>query len=65
MPYVSIKALEGLLSTEEKKLLINRITDTIVAIKGEEVRSGIWVTVEDVPSGAWGIGGKILEKKPE
>ena len=63
MPFVSVKALEGFLSTEEKQRLIKEITDSVVAIKGEVVRDGTWVTVEDVPSGAWGIGGKILEKK--
>lgn len=65
MPFVSVKALEGLFSVEEKQQLIEQITDLVGAVKGDEVRNGTWVTVEEVPSGAWGVGGRILEKKVE
>ena len=64
MPFVNVKALEGFLSLQEKQRLIKEITDVVVAIKGEDVRNGVWVAVEDVSSGAWGIGGEILVKKP-
>jgi 4-oxalocrotonate tautomerase len=32
----------------------------MVAIKGENMRSVTWVTVEDVRSGDWGIGGQAM-----
>jgi 4-oxalocrotonate tautomerase len=32
----------------------------MVAIEGENLRGVTWVTIEEVRSGSWGIGGKAL-----
>ena len=40
--------------------MIENITDTMVAIEGENMRSVTWVVVEEVESGDWGIGGKAI-----
>ena len=32
----------------------------MVSVKGEVVRQFVWVVVEEVKSGDWGIGGKAL-----
>lgn len=58
MPLVQIKGIEGYLSLEQKQELIQRVTDAVVAVEGEGVRSVTWVIVEDVPSGAWGVAGQ-------
>jgi 4-oxalocrotonate tautomerase len=60
MPFVEIKLLEEVFSVDEKLELIERCTDAIVAIKGENIRPVTWVVVEDVKSGDWGIGGQGL-----
>jgi 4-oxalocrotonate tautomerase len=39
---------------------VARLTDTMVAIEGEALRSVTWVVVEEVTSGDWGIGGQTL-----
>jgi hypothetical protein len=36
------------------------LTEAMVAIEGENMRSVTWVMVEEVKSGDWGIGGKPL-----
>jgi 4-oxalocrotonate tautomerase len=60
MPLVNVKVLEGVFSPEQKKALIKGMTDVIVAAKGENLRQVIWVVIEEVKSGEWGIGGKPL-----
>jgi 4-oxalocrotonate tautomerase len=60
MPLIQVKMIEDVFTPEEKKDLIAKLTDAIVAIKGENVRPVTWVTIEDVRSGDWGIGGQSL-----
>jgi 4-oxalocrotonate tautomerase len=40
--------------------MIRKLTDTMVSIEGDNLRSVTWVTVEEVKSGNWGIGGRSL-----
>jgi 4-oxalocrotonate tautomerase len=60
MPLVQIKGVAGYLSAEEKQTLIKRVTDAVVSVEGEALRPVTWVIVEDVASGAWGVGGDIV-----
>ena len=54
---VEIKGVEGYLSIEQKQELIEKVTGAVVSVEGEKVRPVIWVIVEDVNSGEWGVGG--------
>lgn len=58
MPLVQIKGVSGFLSIEQKQELIRRVTDAVVSVEGEGLRTVTWVLVEDVPSGTWGVGGR-------
>lgn len=58
MPLVQIKGIAGYLSLEQKQQLIQKVTDAVVSVEGEGLRSVTWVIVEDVSSGAWGVGGQ-------
>jgi len=60
MPLIEVKTIENVFTPDEKKQLITRLTDAMVAIKGESVRPVTWVTIEDVRSGEWGIGGQAM-----
>ena len=60
MPLVDIHVIEGVFNTADKEKMISKVTDTMVAIEGENMRGVTWVRVHDVPSGQWGIGGKAL-----
>jgi len=60
MPLVQVKVIEGVFSDAQKKAMIERLTDAMVTIEGENMRQVTWVTIEDVKSGEWGIGGKAL-----
>ena len=58
MPFVNIKLIEGVLTDEQKKEMIQKVTDAMVSIEGENLRPVTWVVLEEVKSGDWGIGGK-------
>jgi 4-oxalocrotonate tautomerase len=70
MPLANIKLIEGVMSPEAKKQLIQGVTDAIVAVEGDQIRDKTVVIVEEAKSGDWGIGGtpvttsqvKALEK---
>jgi 4-oxalocrotonate tautomerase len=60
MPLVNVKLIEGVFSDPQKREIIEKLTETMVEIEGENMRPVTWVVVEEVKSGDWGIGGKPL-----
>jgi len=60
MPLITLRTLEGLLTPEQKKTMIERLTDAALSVEGAAFRSVAWVIIEEIPSGAWGIGGQTL-----
>jgi 4-oxalocrotonate tautomerase len=60
MPFINVKLIENVFTPEQKREIVERLTDTMVAIEGENMRSVTWVVVEEVGSGDWGIGGTPL-----
>lgn len=59
MPLVQIRGMEGYLNDEQKKEMIQKVTDAVVSVEGEGLRSVTWVLYEDVPAGHWGVGGEF------
>jgi 4-oxalocrotonate tautomerase len=60
MPFVNVKVIEGVFDTDQKREIVERLTDTMVAIEGDAMRDVTWVVLEEVKSGDWAIGGKAL-----
>ena len=60
MPYVAVKLIEGVFDANQKQEMLTKLTETMVDIEGEAMRPVTWVTIEEVPSGEWSIGGKAL-----
>jgi 4-oxalocrotonate tautomerase len=60
MPLIQVKLIENVFSVEQKGEIIERLTDAMVEIEGENMRPVTWVTIEEVSSGDWGIGGNAL-----
>ena len=60
MPLLNVKLLEGVFTAVQKQEMIRKLTDTMVSIEGENMRSVTWVVIEEVKSGEWGIGGNPL-----
>jgi 4-oxalocrotonate tautomerase len=60
MPLITFQTLENVLTPEQKKQIIAKITDAVIAIEGESVRDVTWVKIEEVREGCWGVGGHAL-----
>src|SRR5215213_1880356 len=60
MPLVNVKVIEGVFDDAQKHAMIEKLTDTMVEIEGENMRGVTWVVVEEVKSGDWGIRGQSL-----
>ena len=60
MPLVNVKLIEGVFDDDQKHAMIEKLTDTMVEIEGENMRGVTWVVFEEVKSGDWGLGGQAL-----
>jgi 4-oxalocrotonate tautomerase len=60
MPLIQVKVVENVLSSAQKQELIERLTDAMVDVEGENMRPLTLVTIEDVASGGWGVGGNAM-----
>ena len=58
MPLITVKLIEDVFTSDQKREIVERLTDAMVSIEGENMRSLTWVVVEEVASGDWGMGGK-------
>lgn len=65
MPFTTVKVIEGVFSKEQKKQLIEKITEAMIEVEGEAMRDLTWVVIEEVKQGDWAIGGKIPTPKPK
>jgi 4-oxalocrotonate tautomerase len=57
---VRINVIENVFTSEQKREMITKVTDAMVAIEGEAMRSVTWVIIDEIKEGDWGIGGQGL-----
>jgi 4-oxalocrotonate tautomerase len=60
MPLITVKVIEDVFTPEQKAEIIEKLTDAMVAIEGENLRDYTLVLIEDVKQGDWSVGGKPL-----
>ena len=60
MPLINVKVIEGVFDADDKRQIVEGVTEAMVAVEGENMRGVTWVVVEEVHSGDWGIGGTPL-----
>jgi len=60
MPLINVKVIDGVFSDEQKGEIAERLTDAMVSVEGERMRSVTWCVIETVPSGDWAIGGNRI-----
>jgi 4-oxalocrotonate tautomerase len=60
MPLIQVKLVAGVFTAHQKQDIIERLTEAMVAIEGEETRSVTWCLVEEIASGEWGIDGQAV-----
>jgi 4-oxalocrotonate tautomerase len=61
MPLVTIDVIKGVFSMEQKRALIDKVTDAMIEVEGEELRPVTWVRIQEFEGGDWAIGGKMLK----
>ena len=60
MPLINVKLIENVFTPRQKAEIIQKLTDAMVEIEGENLREVTIVLIEDLKEGDWGIGGKAL-----
>lgn len=60
MPLVTIDLIEGVFTPEQKKSMIQHVTDAMLAVEGEAMRQVTWVKIHEVNQNEWAIGGQPL-----
>jgi 4-oxalocrotonate tautomerase len=60
VPLINVKLIEDVFSDAQKREIIEKLTDAMVSIEGENMRSVTWCVVEEVKSGDWGIAGQAM-----
>ena len=60
MPLINVKVIENVFTPQQKRDVVERLTEAMVSIEGENMRGVTWVIVEEGKSGQWGIGGGAL-----
>lgn len=61
MPFVNVKVIEGVFSDSQKKEMVEKLTDAMISVEGENMRKVTWVVIEEVKTGDWAIGGQCLK----
>ncbi len=60
MPLIQVRVIENVFTPNQKRRMIEKLTDAMVEIEGEAMRGVTWVVIDDIRSGDWGIGGQAL-----
>ena len=60
VPLIHVTLIENVFSQTQKQEMIQKLTDAMVSIEGEKLRSLTWVVIEEVKDGNLAIGGKRL-----
>lgn len=60
MPIVSVKIIENFFTDEQKTALVKDLTDAFCKATMEAARPYIYVMIEEVKQGKWGLAGRPL-----
>lgn len=57
VPLINVRLIEGVFNESQKRQMIERLTDAMVGVEGENMRKVTWVIIDEVKDGDWGIAG--------
>ena len=60
MPLVTIDVIKDVFTPDQKEALIEKVTEAMVAVEGENMRPVTWVRINEFKGGDWAIGGQRL-----
>jgi 4-oxalocrotonate tautomerase len=58
MPFIDIKVIEGVFTPEEKREMVERVSEAVIAVEGEALRPLTHAAITETPSGEWALGGQ-------
>jgi 4-oxalocrotonate tautomerase len=61
MPLVTIDVIKDVFSPAQKQDMIEKVTEALIKIEGENLRPVTWVRIQEFEGGDWAIGGKRLK----
>ena len=60
MPLVTIDVIKDVFTRDQKRSMIEKVTEAMVAVEGEGMRPVTWVKINEIEQCDWGIGGKTM-----
>ncbi|HJW39681.1 MAG TPA: tautomerase family protein [Rhizomicrobium sp.] len=60
MPMIEVHMIENVFTPAQKREIVTKLTDAMVAIEGENLRPYTLVKLHDIKSGDWAVGGQQL-----
>ena len=61
MALVTIHLPEKAFNEAQKREMIEKVSDAMIAIEGEAMRGITWVFIREINRSEWGIGGQTLD----
>lgn len=58
MPFIDIKVIQGVFTPEDKRELVERVSEAAIAVEGEALRPFTVTAITETPSGEWAVGGQ-------
>ena len=58
MPFIDIKVIQGVFTPEEKRELVERVSEAVIDVEGEALRPVTTTAITETPSGEWAVGGR-------
>lgn len=60
MPFIDIKVIQGVFTPDEKRELVERVSETVIDVEGEALRPFTTTAITETPSGEWAVGGQLF-----
>lgn len=60
MPLVNIEVIEDVFTPEQKKEMIEKVSEVMISIEGEALRPYTLVKIDEVKDGNWSVGGTVV-----
>ena len=60
MPLVTIDVIRDAFTPQQKKDIIEKVTEAMVRVEGEALRPVTWVKINEIAQNDWAIGGQTL-----
>lgn len=61
MPLVTIDVIKDVFTPNQKRDLIQEVTEAMIRVEGENMRPVTWVRINEIEQSDWAIGGKCLK----